>query len=233
MEKLTKKQKKELKKLEEQQKIEVLKKQKKTKIIGIMLGIIGFIALAWILILIARDQNKIKIPSISEKDVLIGPKNAKVQIVEYADFECPACAKYPPVIKNILSKNKNKVSFTYRFFPLTSIHKHSRTSAQAVYASNKQGRFMDMYSLLYENQASWVNLDSVDELFYNYAKDLKMDVEKFKKDYKSKDTQRFVSDSENQALNLGLTSTPTFFVNGNLVEFKTPTDLEKIIKDIL
>lgn len=233
MEKLTKKQKKELKKLEEQQKAETLKKQKRTKIIGIMLGIIGFIALAWILILIAKDQNRIKIPSISEKDVLIGPKNAKVQIVEYADFECPACAEYPPIIKKILTENKNKASFTYRFFPLTSIHKHAKTSAQAAYASNKQGKFMDMYSLLYKNQASWINLESVDEVFYNYAKALKMDVEKFKKDYKSKDTVQFVSDSENQALNLGLTSTPTFFINGNLVEIKSPQDLEKLVKKAL
>lgn len=233
MEKLTKKEKKELKKTEEQQKLELQKKQNKIKTIGIILGVIVFIALAWILIIFAKEQNKTEIPPISQKDVLIGPKDAKVQIVEYADFECPACASYPPVIKQLLESNKDNLSFTYRFFPLTQIHKHSRTSAQAAYAANKQGKFMEMYELLYANQQSWTNLESVDAIFADYAKEIELDVEKFKKDYKSKEVSDFVIESENQAINLGLFSTPTFFVNGNLVEPKNAQDLGRIVTEEL
>jgi protein-disulfide isomerase len=233
MEKLTKKERKELKKLEEQQKQEVWKKQKTTQTISVVIGIIAFVAFAWFLISYAKDQNKLKIPQISAKDVLIGPKNSKVQIVEYADFECPACATYSPTIEKLLNTNKDKVSFVYRFFPLTSIHKNARTSAQVAYASYRQGKFLDMYKMLYKNQDTWANLEIVDTALTDYAKLVGLNISQFKKDYKSKDVVQFVKDSEQQATSLGLFATPTFFINGDLVDPKSPADLEKMVKSKL
>jgi protein-disulfide isomerase len=233
MEKLTKKQKKELKKLEEQQKFEQQKKQKTTQAIGVAIGVIAFIALAWLLISYAKEQNRIKPAEISSKDVLIGPKNAKAQLVEYADFECPSCATFSPTVDKLLKQNPKSFSFAYRFFPLTSIHKNSVPAAEAAYAAYKQNKFLQMYDALYKNQQSWSSLGNVDTVFTDYAKQIGLNVGQFTKDYKSKDTTQFVKDSEKQALDLGLFSTPTFFLNGNLIDPKSPAELEKLVKSKL
>jgi protein-disulfide isomerase len=233
MEKLTKKQKKELKKLEEQQKLEKQSKQKKTTTIATIIGVIAFIALAWFLISYAKEQNRIKPSEITAKDVLIGAKNTKAQLVEYADFECPSCATFSPVIDKFLKQDSSKFSFAYRFFPLTSIHKNAQISAQAAYAAHKQNKFMEMYDALYKNQQTWSSLGNVDSTFEGYAKKIGLNINQFNKDYKSKETVRFVKDSEKQALDMGLYSTPTFFLNGSLIEPKDPADLERIIKSKL
>ena len=233
MEKLTKKQKKELKKTEEEQKLVLQKKQKKKQAIGIIIGIIAFIALAYFLISYAKEQNRIKLPPVSSRDIFIGQKDAKTQLVEYADLDCPACAQYSTTVEKLLNENKKDFSFVYRFFPLTNIHKNALTSAQATYASHKQEKFLEMYKLLYKNQESWGNVDNVDDLFTGYAKEAGLNIDQFKKDYKSKDTVQFVKDSEQQAINMGLYQTPTFFLNGELIEPKDPNDLEKIVKSKL
>lgn len=144
----------------------------------------------------------------------IGDPNAKVKIVEFADFQCPACAAAHPVVKKILEDNKDKVYFVYRHYPL-SFHKNAKPAANAAETAARQGKFFEMADLLYQNQKEWQEASKPEEFFSGYAKQLGLDAEKFTKDlnenYPSIEKDVFDANA------LGVNATPTFFINGQKI----------------
>lgn len=172
------------------------------------------------------------IPKTSENDVISGDKNAKVTIVEYADFQCPTCARYNPILKQVLEENQGRVKIIYRYFPLSGIHKNARISAQAAYAANKQNKFEEMKDELYNKQTSWEGVEDPTDTFVAYAVAIGMDGDKFKEDMLSDAAKNAVVASENKAVGLGLQSTPTFILGNksifpqNAQEFKDLIDAE-------
>lgn len=119
----------------------------------------------------------------------------------------------------------------YRFFPLINIHKNALISSQAAFAAGKQNKFWEMHDKLFENQNSWSDIDPR-ETFISYANELKLDINKFKIDLDSNETKDFVSKSANEAISLGINSTPTFFVNGTHIQNPAGYDeFKKIIQD--
>ncbi|OGH26560.1 MAG: hypothetical protein A2186_02325 [Candidatus Levybacteria bacterium RIFOXYA1_FULL_41_10] len=172
-------------------------------------------------------------PSVSADDITYGSTSAKVTLVEYSDFQCPACAAYYPTVKKIKEAYKYKIVFVYRNFPLRQNHKNAEISARAGYAAHKQGKFWEMHDMLFENQGSWSGLNDPKDTFIEYAQKLGLDLEKFKTDINSSESKDFVTSQERQALSLGVNSTPTFFlnakllrVNANYEEFKKVIDEE-------
>jgi protein-disulfide isomerase len=87
-------------------------------------------------------------------DMRIGPPNAPVTIVEFSDFECPACGQLFPVLHNVLEKHPDEVRLVYRNFPLSRIHAHARAAAVAGECAAFQGRFQQYHNLLFQNQDS-------------------------------------------------------------------------------
>lgn len=172
------------------------------------------------------------IPKTYKNEVVEGDQNAQVLIVEYADFQCPTCAKYNSIVKQVLEENQGKVKIAHRYFPLSNIHKNARISAQAAYAANKQGKFTEMKDELYNKQTSWENVGDPTETFVAYAVAIGMDGDKFKEDMLSEEAKNAVLDSENKAIGLGLQSTPTFIIGNKSVfpqdaqEFKELIDAE-------
>ncbi|MEK7450763.1 MAG: thioredoxin domain-containing protein [Patescibacteria group bacterium] len=158
------------------------------------------------------------LPPVSKDDIVTGPKDAKVTLVEYADFQCPACAAYHPLVKQLLSEFPKDIYFVYRFFPLTNIHQNALLSSQAGFAANLQGKFWQMHDMIYENQKSWAAEGNAMDIFVNYATKISLDVDKFKKDINSDTTKKFVNDELNQAIGIGVNSTPTFFLNGKQIQ---------------
>lgn len=163
-----------------------------------------------------------------------GAKDAKVSIVEYSDFQCPACGAYHPVVEKIVAEYKEKVSFTYRHFPLDQ-HKNANPTAYAAEAAGKQGKFWEMYSLIFENQRDWsdVGAPQMDEILTGYAQNLKLDLELFQKDMRSRETKERVKRDLDVGIRSGVNSTPTFYVNGKKIknprgyeEFKTLIEQE-------
>ncbi|MFZ5376211.1 MAG: DsbA family protein [Patescibacteria group bacterium] len=146
----------------------------------------------------------------------LGDSNAKVQIVEFSDFECPACAVVEPEVKRFLETNKDSVSLIYRHYPL-NVHLHSQQAARAAEAAHLQGKFWEMHDKLFDTQADWTKLDKVEETFYGYAKDLGLDVEKFKNDMNSEQVAEIIKRDMRDAEAAGLTATPTFYINGRKV----------------
>lgn len=238
--KLTKKEKRELKKQEWQEKAEREKRNALYKKVGITVGVVLVVAISIVgLIKLAGSSGSssssgINVPPISKNDITRGDSKSKITLIEYSDFQCPACAAYHPLVKQLWSEFGDKIYFTYRFFPLTNIHKNAVISAQAAYAAKLQGKFWEMHDMLFETQTSWAESGSAADTFTAYAKKLNLDVNKFQKDMNSDEAKNYVANSQNQASSIGINSTPTFFINGQqITNPRNYNDFKKIIQDEL
>lgn len=145
-----------------------------------------------------------------------GNPNSKVRIVEYGDIQCPACGGAHPGLKKVTEDYGDKIGFVFRNFPLTSIHPNALASATVVEAAGLQGKYWEMNNLLYGTQSSWSNLSSDDRTgrFNTYAQQLKLDMDKFKKDLESSSISQKISYDQALGRKQGVTGTPSIFVNG-------------------
>ncbi len=141
----------------------------------------------------------------------IGDPNAPVQIVEFGDFQCPACGAAYPIMHDLIAKNQNKVYFVFRNFPL-SVHPNAQITSKAAEAAALQGKFWEMHNMLYEKQNEWATSQNPKEILAGYAKSIGLDVDKFNNDL-DKVTGQVNSDYE-MGNKFGVSSTPTFFING-------------------
>lgn len=175
------------------------------------------------------------LPKVSSDEIFEGNKEAKLTVVEYSDFQCPACAAYNPIVNQLLSNYQGKVNFVYRFFPLTSVHQNALVSAQAGYAAWKMGKFMEMKDELFTNQAEWENLsnDDAKKKFVEYAKSIKLNGDEFEKIMNSSEANDAVLKAEKAALALGLEGTPSFFIGNNQIKPNGYEDFKQIIDDQL
>lgn len=165
----------------------------------------------------------------AENDIIMGNPDAQVTIVEYADFQCPACANYNPVMEQILNSYPDQVRIVYRFFPIESIHKNALISAQAAWAAWKMDKFVEMKDELYGNQAAWEDLDDPRDEFIKYATSIGLDEAEFSELMNSKDAENAVLAGRNDALALGLNATPTFFIGKVQVSARDFNNFKELI----
>jgi len=229
MEKLTKDEKRELRRLEWQEKLKTGERNQKLKKMGIWAGtgvaILAAIGFIFLLVNAPSSSNAstpLKIKPISSSDINTGNKNAKVTLIEYSDFQCPSCAIFHPYVNQVLKDYGNKIHFVYRFFPLTQLHQNAQIAAQAAYAAYRQGKFFQMADQLFNNQTEWQDVADPTTLFDKYATILKLDITKFNTNMSSNDTKKFVQSEYSEGLNAGITYTPSFILDGKLIN--NPTD---------
>lgn len=240
--KLTKAEKRELRKIEWQKETENAKKMQQYKKFGIWAGIFGIIIVAifGLAMLVNSPSNTksssnlvVPAPTKDEKFTKGDPKS-KVVVTEYGDFQCPACAASQPIVKQLLNEFGDKIYFVYRFFPLTNVHQNAKISAQAGFAAFKQGKYWEMHEMLYDTQTDWAQMPNPQDTFVQYATNLKMDVNKFKTDMNSNEASKFVDDSLNKAIESGLNSTPSFFLNNQKIASpNTYDDFKTLIENEL
>ncbi|OGG09058.1 hypothetical protein A2154_03360, partial [Candidatus Gottesmanbacteria bacterium RBG_16_43_7] len=144
---------------------------------------------------------------------------ASATLVEFSDFQCPACAAFQPTVKEILSKYGSKIRFIYRHFPLQQ-HQFSYPSALAAEAAGLQGKFWEMHDLLFENQNSLSENTGGD-----LASKLKLDMDQFTSDLKSKEVKDRVDRDRADGIRLGIDATPTFYLNAVKLNLQNPQDL--------
>lgn len=158
----------------------------------------------------------------------------KVTLVEYGDFQCPSCAAYFPIVSELKEKYKNDMTFQFRHFPLTQIHPNAFSAHRAAEAAGRQGKFWEMHDKLYQNQLAWTNDTAFRTTLEGYAKDLGLDVEKFKTDYASSEVNDIINADISEGNKLQIDSTPSFLLNGEIIE--NPRGLEafeKVITDAI
>jgi protein-disulfide isomerase len=156
-----------------------------------------------------------------------GLESASVTVTEYADFECPACAQFAPVINQVKETFKDQARFEFKHFPLVSIHPNAIAAHRAAQAAAKQDKFWEMHDILYERQNSWraqssgaggfTNTNAA-ETFRSYAEELQLDLEQYEADVQSSETIGTINADIAFGREQGVESTPTFFINGELVE---------------
>jgi protein-disulfide isomerase len=151
-------------------------------------------------------------------DNVEGNASSSVILIEYSDFECPACRTYYGVMKQLMVEFEGKIAFVYRNFPLTGIHANAEPAARAAQAAGKQGKFWQMHDLLFEKQDEWAKAENPGPMFESYATLLGISIEQFKIDFGSKEVINFVRAQRANAIKLGLAGTPTFFINGQQIQ---------------
>lgn len=154
----------------------------------------------------------------------VNPANAPVTMIEYSDFQCPACESYYYVIERVLASTTVPVRFVYRHFPLSQ-HPNAIPAALASEAASQQGKFWEMYRLLFGNPTEWTGEKDPTAIFMGYASELGLDVVKFKADMASSSLKALITKSSDDGLKIGINSTPTFFINGKAITNPT-TDAE-------
>lgn len=153
-------------------------------------------------------------------DRVFGSKTSKVVLVEYGDFQCPGCSGAFPKVKEITEEYKDKIAFVARNFPLTNIHPNARVAAAAVEAAGFQGKYWQMYDAVYKNQDNWkdATTDERDTLFTEYALEIGLKKDRFVTDLSHPNISKKISFDQALAKKQAVTGTPTFFLNGKLVD---------------
>lgn len=180
------------------------------------------------------------ITKVEDARYTIGNADAKIKLVEYADFQCPACSVFSKVFPEVFNYINGKygsstLSLTYKYFPLVNIHQNALMSAYSVEAAKDQGKFWEMHDLVFEKQSDWSEALDAKSKIEDYAKSLGLDMTKFVADRDSDVTKQIVDKALVEATKLQLDHTPTIYMNG--LEMKnlslSAKDIEKLIEDQL
>ena len=148
----------------------------------------------------------------------------KAVFVEYLDFECEACGAAHPVMTDLLEKYGKDVTFVVRYLPL---HGNSMNAALAAEAAREQDKFEEMHDKLFETQAEWSHSESSKEkTFEGYAQELGLDMKQYRASLKDPAAAQRIEQSKKDAQTLGVTGTPTFFLDGEKIEPTTIADFE-------
>lgn len=169
--------------------------------------------------------------AISATDRVFGTPDATVELIEYADFQCPACKLYHPWLQELKKEFDGKIKFAFRHFPLRNIHQNADPAAQAAEAAGLQGKFWEMHDQIFEHQSDWAKNANAKQLFEGYASKLGLDLQKFKSDLTSEAVLNKINADLAGGLAIGINHTPTFFLNGH--EIENPMTYEEFRNAIL
>jgi len=191
-----------------------------SKKINISIGIIAVLAIAGLIVY--HEYTKPFYPDITFPRPFKGVENAKVKIVEYSDFQCPACKAATEMVKTLDEKYGYEIKLEFKYFPLVSIHENSFAAAMAAECANDQGKFWAYHDELFAHQDSLQKSDLV-----SFAQNLGLDVASFTACLESNAKSKIVREDMGAGNKLGINATPTFFVDGEKVE--NWPELDKIV----
>ena len=157
-----------------------------------------------------------------------GDEGAPV-LVEFLDFECEACASLYPVVEDLRAEYGTDLTYVVRYLPLPS-HPNSRQAAHAAEAAARQGEFEAMYQRLFEAQGEWSHQQADQSaVFRGYAEELGLDLAQYDRDVASDEVADRVEADFQDALDLGLSGTPSLFLDGAVLQPRTIADLENAV----
>ncbi len=162
-----------------------------------------------------------------------GNADAPVTLEEFGDFECPPCGLLHPILKTLETEfGPTKLRIIFREFPLVPTHPHALAAARAAEAAGLQGRFWEMHHMLYENQAKWHEAFDTRPIFEGYATKIGLDLNQFRQDLTGEIVERRIFLDGRRAHSLGVTGTPTVFINGREIPFESldPQKLKPLIE---
>lgn len=161
-----------------------------------------------------------------------GDATSTVSVIEYGDYECPACGAYEPIVEQLTEEYGNRVNFVFRNFPLTQIHPNAMAGAEAAEAAALQGQFWQMHDLLFAKQNEWsvATGAAVQSDLDSYAKSLGLNVAKFDADMQSEQVAAKIQADLASGNAAQIDHTPTFFIN--LKQIPNPSSAQEFQSDI-
>lgn len=205
-------------------------------IAGAIILVGGFIIKA----LITPDSSSTTTKTLTQEDQAalktggsMGNPNATVVVTEFGDYQCPACAAWHSIVRDkIIPTYQDRILFVFKNFPL-SIHKNAMASSQAVEAAALQGKFWEMHNIVYDNQKDWENENDPNGKFEDYARQIGLDIDRWKSDRDSAKVKDLIKADMALGEKLNLPGTPSFLVNGVLIQTNAEGDLAKAIEKAL
>jgi protein-disulfide isomerase len=166
-----------------------------------------------------EEQFKNPLEPAIEGRYIMGRSNAPITIIEYSDFQCPACKRGTGTVAQVMNIYRGKVRLIFKHLPL-NIHKNALVAAKGGIAAEKQGKFKEYKRILFNNQRK-INRN----FLLSTARSLGMNVPKFTRDMDSPETEKIIRADMAEARKFGITGTPGFVING--VALKGAYPLEK------
>lgn len=179
------------------------------------------------------DANKIQTASNLNGNIgehIYGNSESPVIFINYSDFQCSACGSAHPQIKAIVEEYKDKIQYVFRNYPITSLHTHSKAAAGATEAAGLQNKYWEMNNKLFETQPDWEGLSGKDRdaKFEEYAKELGLDISKYRQDITSDKVNKKISYDTSIGDQIGIEGTPTFVLNGEVLKGEVWSDETKL-----
>ncbi len=218
--------------------------RKEIKILA-LIGVVVVAAALWGASYYRTSVQGERVPSASADGALVrpdspalGPANAPVTLVEFLDPECESCRSFSPLIKQILKQYDGKIRFVVRYMPL---HTNSVAAAVVTEAAGEQGKYWEMQELLFNRQSQWGAGHGAPSgqhepplaLFEQYAGELGLDVGKLRGSVTQNRHTLKIERDRRDGQSLGVTKTPTFFVNGRRLARFSAEDLKALIEEEL
>ena len=161
------------------------------------------------------------LPAVTASDWSKGPETAALTIIEYGDYQCPACGVWHPLVEKMMKEEEGKVRLVFRNFPLSQLHPNALAAAHAAEAAGAQGKYWEMHNMLFENQEEWTPQTEPTSKFEAYATKIGLDLAKFDADMKSDAIGKKISSDYAGGAKVGIQGTPTFFLNGEKLDNTT------------
>ncbi len=177
-------------------------------------------------VLFLQEPEPIRVAVKVEGAFAKGPKDAPVTIVEFSDFHCPFCRSIVATVKEVMKQYDGRVKWVYRDFPIARLHPQAPKAAEAARCAGEQGKFWEYHDLLFESQTQRTTAD-----FKRFGEHLKLSPKSFAQCLDSAKHQAAVEADIQDAARLGVTGTPTFFINGRILVGAQPLEnFRKIIE---
>jgi protein-disulfide isomerase len=161
-----------------------------------------------------------------DRDHIAGKAEAPIALLEYGDFECPACGMAYPIVKALQEQLGDRLCFAFRHFPLANVHPHAEHAAEAAEAAGAQGRFWEMHDALFENQDALS-----DEAIFALAEQLSLDAERLISEVLNESYGMRVREDFKAGVRAGVNGTPSFFINGR--RYDGPRDFESFLQVLI
>ena len=182
-------------------------------------------ALALLVVAVVRVAGRTDIPAqlgavgaVMADEWIKGNPTASATLIEYSDFQCPACRAYAPLVKQLGEEFGGNLRIVYRHFPLRRTHANADIAGRAAEAAGLQSAFWTMYDMLFERQDAWANIRDAEDVFTQYAAELGLDAAQFRRDIASDAVAARVEEDLRSGLAAGINATPTFFLNGERMQ---------------
>lgn len=177
-------------------------------------------------------QGEVQEIVITDADHSKGNPDSGVVLVEYGDFQCPACKTAHPFVEEVVGENIDNMLFVFRNLPLPK-HRNAYGAARAAEAAGQQGKYFEMYDLLFVNQNDWDNVNNPKNIFEGYAEQIGLDVDMFSTAFNSGEVKNKIDADIASGGSLGVSGTPTFFLNGAKLRYENYGQFREIIENAI